>query len=143
MAAKRAHTRPGNSPIRVAESRIGASKKIPTGIFRKQRSFLPSIQADEASFLLLTHLNANHSNASYQLVINDSHDPCVEAMLADIEEIDENIYLSDEDHIPHTPEIIEHVYNQLSVEQLNAMSDGEDEPVAADSQPSLPILNPI
>jgi hypothetical protein len=62
-------------------------------------------------------------------------------MLANIEEIDESIYLSDEDCCPHTPEVIEHVYNQLSVEQLDAMSDGEDEPVAAKSQPSLPILN--
>ncbi len=64
VAAKLAHIRPGNSPVRVAESRIGASKRVPLGTFRKQRSPLPSIQADEASFLLLTDVNANHSNAS-------------------------------------------------------------------------------
>jgi hypothetical protein len=63
-------------------------------------------------------------------------------MLANIEEIDKSIYLTKEDCCPHTPEIIEHVYNQLSVEQLNAMDDGEDEPVVAKSQSSLPILNP-
>jgi hypothetical protein len=71
-----------------------------------------------------------------------AHDHCVEAMLANIEEIDESIYVSDEDYNPHTPEIIEHVYDHLSVEQLNAMDDGEDKPVAVDSQPSLSILNP-
>jgi hypothetical protein len=118
MATKRAYIIPGNSPVRIAESNIGASKYIPSGTFRKQRCPLPSIQAEEASFLLLTHLNA-----SYQLVINDFHDHCVEATLANIEEIDESIYLSEEDCCPHTLEIIEHVYNQLSIEQLHAMSD--------------------
>ncbi len=66
--------------------------------------------------------------------MNDSHDHRVEAMLSNIEEMDENIYFSDEYYNPHTPEIIEHVYNQLSLELSNVMSDGEDE--------SLPILNP-
>jgi hypothetical protein len=63
-----------------------------------------------------------------------SHDHWAEAMLASMEEIDESIYVSDEDDSPHTPEIIAQINNQLSVEQLNAMSDGEDGPVAADSQ---------
>jgi len=65
VAAKRAYIKPGNSPIRVAESRIGVSKHIPSGTFRKHQFPLPSIQAEESSFLLLTHLNA-----SYNLVIN-------------------------------------------------------------------------
>jgi hypothetical protein len=89
VATKRAYIKPGNSPVRVAESRIGASKHIHSGTLRKHRFPLPSIQAEESSFLLLTHLNA-----SYNLVINYSHDHCVEAMLANIEEIDESIYLS-------------------------------------------------
>ncbi len=55
VAAKLAHIGPGNSPVSGAESRIGASKGIPSGTFRKQRSPLPSIQAVEASFLLLEH----------------------------------------------------------------------------------------
>jgi hypothetical protein len=64
-------------------------------------------------------------------------------MLANIEEIDESIYSLDEDYSPHTPEIIEHAYNQLSIEQFNAMSNGEDTPApVADSQPSLPIFEP-
>jgi hypothetical protein len=56
VAAKRAHIRPGNSHVRLAESRIGASKSIPSGTFGKQRLGLPSIQADEASFLLLSEV---------------------------------------------------------------------------------------
>ncbi len=66
-------------------------------------------------------------------------------MLANIEEIDESIYSLDEDYSPHTPEIIAHAYNQLSIEQFNAMSNGEDQHrrlLIASLLPSLPIFEP-
>jgi hypothetical protein len=55
VAAKRAYITKGNSPVRLAESNTGASKYMSSDTFQKQQCPLPSIQADEASFLLLTH----------------------------------------------------------------------------------------